>query len=440
MSIPFQTPKLIANFLNTIMLPRAVRCLRFSLEDFRSLTPSTNEFHPLSETELFEKWLTFTQSQGLHLSYQDLLDYYTQAPSPIINSEQITQFFLRLFATECGGRVANLLFVITTRDPTNSLISSLICANFHELVYAHLPLGDSCLILSSLMLRSPEICQWVCSHEFNIFQKIANFLNPASPQIIPSLALFSMAPFDLNADATIALDMLAKLTLSESDPSVLKMCLLVCDQWIPISQSLNQQLFEDGRIFSSTVASDPEILPQFLQFLADHPLTESEQKERCINFLMESIRSGNDELIDPASLGLTKLILPDDVEMVLQSGIWDVLVEILEDNKRFTTKENVFQAICAILRNVNVDQAIAIVDNGFFRCLQAHLELITASPNESIEALFNLGYIAIYHGLREWKEQIVSDEFIEKIQEVRDTPGGTDLLIHMADLLLTWIS
>jgi hypothetical protein len=41
--------------------------------------------------------------------------------------------------------------------------------------------------------------------------------------------------------------------------------------------------------------------------------------------------------------------------------------------------------------------------------------------------------------LREWREQIVSDEFMKEIEEVRDTPGHPDILIEMADLLLTWI-
>jgi hypothetical protein len=424
------------------MHSREMRCLKFGLEHFRSLSPSINQFHPLSDAELFEKWITFTQSQGSLLSYQDLLDYYTQDPSPIINSEQITQFFLPLFATECQGRVANLLLTITTRDPTNSLISSLICSNFHELVYDHLPLGDTWLILSSLMLRSPEICDWVCSHEINIFDKIATFLTAGGSLIIPSLILFSMAPFNLNAAAMIALDRLAKLTLSESDPSILKMCLSVCDLWIPISQSLNQQLFEDGRIFVSPVASNPQIRPQFLEFVANHPLIEKEQKGRCMKFFIESMKSGNDELIEPASLGLTKLIVPDDVEMILESGLWDVLIEILEGNKCFSTKENVFKSMCAIVKNVNVDQGIVIVNNGFFRILHGHVELISASPNESLEALFNLGYLAISHDLREWsewREHILSDEFLKEIEEVRDTPGYSDILIEMADLLLIWI-
>jgi hypothetical protein len=52
--------------------------------------------------------------------------------------------------------------------------------------------------------------------------------------------------------------------------------------------------------------------------------------------------------------------------------------------------------MCAIVKNVNADQAMVIVNHGFFKILHGHVELISASPNESLEALFNLRVILQY--------------------------------------------
>jgi hypothetical protein len=198
----------------------------------------------------------------------------------------------------------------------------LIAATFHQLIYDYLPYGDSFHILAYLMNYSSEIRR--CTPEINIFHRITQFLKTGGYLIIPGLSLLSWAPHVVIADLTIAPEYLAELILSETDPDLLKVYLSVGCQWVSFSHTFKHQLIANGLLFTCPAASDPLILPEFLDFLAvwaEDPLLDDEQRIRFINFLIRTINSGNDDLIRSASLALSRLILPQGVQLILESNI-----------------------------------------------------------------------------------------------------------------------
>jgi hypothetical protein len=144
-------------------------------------------------------------------------------------------------------------------------------------------------------------------------------------------------------------------------------------------------------------------------------------------------------LIANASLALARLVLPEDTQAILENGIWDALAMTLEESKRFATKENVFKAMCTIVRNANIEQAIEIVNHRFFDILQNHIDLMAASPGEPLQALLKLGYIAISHDFNEWIQKITADEIIKEIGQAKNDPACNQELVHGAHQLLMWI-
>jgi hypothetical protein len=68
-------------------------------------------------------------------------------------------------------------------------------------------------------------------------------------------------------------------------------------------------------------------------------LLENEEMAQFINFLVQPIISANDKLIGPTNLALTKSVLPQDVQPLLDGAIWDALTEILEQSETFVAKE-----------------------------------------------------------------------------------------------------
>jgi hypothetical protein len=190
-------------------------------------------------------------------------------------------------------------------------------------------------------------------------------------------------------------------------------------------------------------ASNPEIVPEFLNILgqsAKHLILEKEERVQLIDFLVRNIRSGNDELIEPASFALTKLILPQNVQQLLESGIWDMLTTVLEHSETFAMKKNVFTVICIMVQNATAEQAVQMVDHGFFNVLQNHIDLMAANPNEPLQALFCLAAIARSSHFSEWMKAITADEIIEEIHTVALTTNNPFSLLANALLLLIDIS
>jgi hypothetical protein len=203
-----------------------------------------------------------------------------------------------------------------------------------------------------------------------------------SHPIIPGLFLLLWAPHVLHVDLTIALTYLAELILSETNLDLLKAYLSAGRQWVTFSLKFNQQSTAHGLIFTCPAASDPLILPEFSDFLAvwaENPLFDNEQRIQFINILIQSINSGNEHLIRSASLALSRLILPQGVQLILESNIWNEFVMTFQQSERFATNENMLKVMCALIRNGNVEQTVMIVDFGFLDIVKTNVDLIKAN-------------------------------------------------------------
>jgi hypothetical protein len=95
----------------------------------------------------------------------DLLQYYIDNPSPVINFEQITQFFMAVYGDECFVEAGCRLSTLLERDSAHSLLLSLIAGNFHQLVYYHVSLSDVSFVLLWLILPSSSVSRWFSSPE-----------------------------------------------------------------------------------------------------------------------------------------------------------------------------------------------------------------------------------------------------------------------------------
>jgi hypothetical protein len=80
-----------------------------------------------------------------------------------------------------------------------------------------------------------------------------------------------------------------------------------------------------------------------------------------------------------------------------------------------------------------------MVDSGFFDIMDAHIDLVEASPDWALQALFHLGGIAVSHHLNGWMDRIAKDGILEVIRQVRDNLGWSDELIRVANQLLLWV-
>jgi hypothetical protein len=255
------------------MLTKHSQLLDFSFKSLRCSSHSNKNFHSLSQSQITEKWTILIFSEFSTDVFQDLLNYYAHHPSPIINSEEITQYFISSYSNQNQSQLLHLFIAIIKRNLSDSLISSFIAANFHQLIYDYLPYGDSFHILAYLMNYSSDIRLWICTPEINIFYRITQFLKTGGYLIIPGLFLLYWAPHVVNADLTIALEYLAELILSETDPDLLKAYLSVGRQWVTFSLTFNQGLIANGLIFTCPAGSDP--------------LFDNEERIQFINFSIQ---------------------------------------------------------------------------------------------------------------------------------------------------------
>jgi hypothetical protein len=356
-------------------------------------------------------------------------DYYFETISTPL--ELVLKYILPFcFGGSARPSAVDLLMRILSSKNGTDLKRSLIGCNFHDELLARLPSPSACRLLTILLHDKDSLIKnWSLTPEVDLLARISEYLQSPTE---PVLHLFARCPYDQRTEGqlTTVLHHLAGLIMTI--PEWFTVGLNVYVAKVEELPCLAQIFFTHERFLSflpEINLSSPLNLAWFLWFLERcwfHCLSDvgdqqmPEQRIVILEWILGPLASESSMVVQFACQAVEAIVLGQEtLAFCLSRNYWGLLMGLLEQYDEFETKAWIVGAICALVRESNFDQVLALIDQGFLDIIDAYIEGVAFTiPFPLIDALQTCERHAELEIRPELIEHIFTPKIIECLQQL----------------------